>query len=304
LPIDTSTEPLACGATFNSKLMGRISSGARPSLRCIKEKLNAGPSLRDEDLRRRKWRLLNHLVHPELRAASQHEYGDVACPIDSQLGSNAGGLFTLHGPTICRSSALLSAGVGVQWNECVSTYVYYNWAATITPATTSTADCGPVSEKSVPHASLAIRVDKGNNSRNTMTQRITNQRMFMKRFIPTIAILLPLFLFAACGPSKNPEANATAGSSAASAATITASPNPVTVGEGPGTTTVTWNTGDGTAGQVYVSVDGGPEAVFAFGPSGSNAASWIQAGKTFEFRLYAGAEHTKVLAKTQVTARK
>jgi ABC-type transport system substrate-binding protein len=128
--------------------------------------------------------------------------------------------------------------------------------------------------------------------------------MFMKRFIPTIAILLPLFLFAACGPSKNPEANATAGSSAASAATITASPNPVTVGEGPATTTVTWNTGDGTAGQVYVSVDGGPEAVFAFGPSGSNAASWIQAGKTFEFRLYAGAEHTKVLAKTQVTARK
>src|SRR5256714_12772601 len=64
LPIDTSTEPLACGATFNSKLMGRISSGARPSLRCIKEKLNAGPSLRDEELRRRKWRLLNHLVAP------------------------------------------------------------------------------------------------------------------------------------------------------------------------------------------------------------------------------------------------
>src|SRR6266480_2559617 len=170
LPIDTSAEPLACGATFNSKLMGRISSGARPSLRCIKEKLNAGPSLRDEDLRRRKWRLLNHLVHPELRAASQHEYGDVAYPIDSQLGSNAGGLFTLHGPTICRSSALLSAGVGVQWNECGSTYVYYNWAATITPATTSTADCRPVSEKSVPQASFAIRVDKGNSSRNSMTQ--------------------------------------------------------------------------------------------------------------------------------------
>src|SRR5439155_5611612 len=112
LPIDTSTEPLACGATFNSKLMARISSGARPSLRCIKEKLNAGSSLRDEELRRRKWRLLNHLVHPELRAASHHKYGDVAYPIDSQFGSNAGGLFTLHGPTICRSSALLSAGLG------------------------------------------------------------------------------------------------------------------------------------------------------------------------------------------------
>src|SRR5438874_4275769 len=168
-PIETSTEPLACGATFNSKLSGRISSGPRPSLRCIKEKLNAGPSLRDEDFRRRKWRLLNHLVHPELRAASQ-QYGDVAYPIDSQLGSNAGGLFTLHSPTICRSSALLSAGVGVQWNQCGSTYVYYNWAATITPATTSTADCGPVSGKSVPQASLPIPVDKGNSSRNTKDQ--------------------------------------------------------------------------------------------------------------------------------------
>src|SRR5439155_10669078 len=35
LPIETSTEPLACGATFNSKWSGRISSGPRPSLRCI-----------------------------------------------------------------------------------------------------------------------------------------------------------------------------------------------------------------------------------------------------------------------------
>src|SRR5207248_2089696 len=39
LPIETSTEPLACGATFNSKLSGRLSSGPRPSFRCICEKL-------------------------------------------------------------------------------------------------------------------------------------------------------------------------------------------------------------------------------------------------------------------------
>ena len=126
----------------------------------------------------------------------------------------------------------------------------------------------------------------------------------MKRFIPTIAILLPLFFFAACGPSKNPEANVSAASPAASAATITASPNPVSIGEGPGTTTITWNTGDGTTGQVYVSEDGAPERIFAQGPSGSAPAPWIQAGKTFEFRLYAGTEHAKVLAKTQVTGRK
>src|SRR4029450_2487755 len=49
LPIETSTEPLACGATFNSKFTGRISSGARPSSRCIDAKLNVGHNLCDED---------------------------------------------------------------------------------------------------------------------------------------------------------------------------------------------------------------------------------------------------------------
>ena len=126
----------------------------------------------------------------------------------------------------------------------------------------------------------------------------------MKRFIPTIAILLLLFFFAACGPSKNPDTNASAASPAAPAATITASPNPVTTGEGSGTTTITWNTGNGTAGQVYVSEDGAPETLFAAGSTGSAPAPWIRAGKTFEFRLYAGTEHATVLAKTQVTGRK
>jgi hypothetical protein len=128
----------------------------------------------------------------------------------------------------------------------------------------------------------------------------------MKRLIPANAILLPLFFFAACGPSKSPEANAPAASPAAPFAAITASPNPVTTGEGPGTTTITWNTGtgDGTTGQVYVSEDGGPERLWVEASTGSAPVAWIQAGKTFEFRLYAGTEHTKVLAKTQVTGRK
>ena len=39
-PMDTKTEPLACGATFSSKLIGRISSGARPSFRCMAKKLS------------------------------------------------------------------------------------------------------------------------------------------------------------------------------------------------------------------------------------------------------------------------
>ena len=124
----------------------------------------------------------------------------------------------------------------------------------------------------------------------------------MKRFLLTAAVLLPLFFFAACNSSKNPEANVSHASPAASAATITASPNPVPAGEGLGTTTITWNTGDGTVGQVYVSVDGGPESLF--GGGGSGTAPWIQTGKRYEFRLYAGTEHATVLAKTEVSRSK
>jgi hypothetical protein len=127
------------------------------------------------------------------------------------------------------------------------------------------------------------------------------QTIFMKHFVQTIAVILPLFFLAACNPSKAPEATAPSASPGASGATITASPNPVSTGGRNGTTTVTWNTGDGTEGQVFVSVDGGPEGKFATGSSGSAPAGWIQAGKMFEFRLYAGTEHAKVLSKTQVT---
>jgi hypothetical protein len=126
----------------------------------------------------------------------------------------------------------------------------------------------------------------------------------MKRFTLTAVVLLPLFFFAACNSSNNPEATASSASPSASAATITASPNPVPAGEGVGTTTITWNTEDGTAGQVYVSVDGGPEASFGGGLPGSSAAPWIQTGKKYEFRLYAGTEHATVLGKTEVTRSK
>jgi ABC-type Fe3+-hydroxamate transport system substrate-binding protein len=126
----------------------------------------------------------------------------------------------------------------------------------------------------------------------------------MKQLILTIAVLLQLIFFAACNSSKNPDANVPSATPAASTATITASPNPVSIGEGPGTTTITWSTGDGTAGQVYVSVDGEPETLFGSDASGSVPAPWIKAGKMYEFRLYAGTQHATVLAKTQVTGQK
>jgi hypothetical protein len=134
-------------------------------------------------------------------------------------------------------------------------------------------------------------------------EKLDKQTIFVKQFI-SAAILLPLSFFAGCNASKAPEAQAPPATPAASAATISASPNPVSIGEGPGTTTVSWNTGDGSAGEVFVLEDGAPEKMFAMGPAGSASAPWIQAGKTFEFRLYAGSDHAKMLAKTQVTGQK
>ena len=78
-------------------------------------------------------------------------------------------------------------------------------------------------------------------------------------------------------------------------ALLTASPNPISAGDGPGTTTISWDTGDSSPGQVYVSVDGGEEKLFAGGAEGSREAGWIQPSKEYEFRLYAGTERAALL---------
>ena len=86
--------------------------------------------------------------------------------------------------------------------------------------------------------------------------------------------------------------------------TITASPNPVPVGaEKKGTTTITWDTGDGSQGQVYFSVNNKEEKLWLDNRSkGSQEAPWIKKGAVYEFRLYAGRDHEKVLASVTVTA--
>lgn len=87
----------------------------------------------------------------------------------------------------------------------------------------------------------------------------------------------------------------------ASPPTITATPNPVPTNNGSGTTTLNWNTGDGSYGQVYVSVNGGVETVVGQGASGQITISWIQQGSTYVFRLYQGTAHQNVLAQVTVT---
>src|SRR5207248_11117313 len=130
----------------------------------------------------------------------------------------------------------------------------------------------------------------------------------MKAMISIAAVVICLF-FAACDSSKHPkaaagttkpEATVAASRMPQTAPTISATPNPVATGSGIGTTTISWTTGDRSSGQIYDSADGQPEQIFATAPQGSADAPWIEAGKSYEFRLY-GAGHAKLLGKVVVT---
>jgi len=66
------------------------------------------------------------LFRPEVRAAYQHEYCDSAYQVDSRLASGAGDVFRVRGPNIGRDAALVGTGMSMQWNNRLSTYVYYD----------------------------------------------------------------------------------------------------------------------------------------------------------------------------------
>jgi hypothetical protein len=88
----------------------------------------------------------------------------------------------------------------------------------------------------------------------------------------------------------------------AGGATITATPNPVPVTTAKGSTTIAWSTGDTSQGEVYLATSKQPEILFGgLAPHGSQAAPWISKGGKYEFKLYAGKDHAKVLASVVVT---
>ena len=82
--------------------------------------------------------------------------------------------------------------------------------------------------------------------------------------------------------------------------TIAADPNPVPPDAGLGRTTISWTTLSKDDGEVRVSKDGGPEQLFARGPTGSVEAGWIATGSSYEFRLYSRDASRRLLAKTIV----
>ena len=66
------------------------------------------------------------IFRPELRAAWQHEFGDVSTTLSSQFAAGGGGTFDVVGPEIGRDSLLLGAGFAVQFNERCTTFLYYD----------------------------------------------------------------------------------------------------------------------------------------------------------------------------------
>jgi hypothetical protein len=84
-------------------------------------------------------------------------------------------------------------------------------------------------------------------------------------------------------------------------AVLRASPNPVSTPAWAGTTTITFATGTDAAGQVFVSINGGPEKLFATASTGSQDADWIWRGSTYEFRLYGGTHREHLLRSLTVT---
>jgi autotransporter-associated beta strand protein len=72
------------------------------------------------------WKVGTTIIRPELRLEWEHEYGDVATSIASQLASGAGNSFTVTGPEIGRDDMHLGAGVSVVFSDRLTAYVYYD----------------------------------------------------------------------------------------------------------------------------------------------------------------------------------
>ena len=72
------------------------------------------------------WAIGHVFVVPFVNAAWEHEFEYSALPITASLGAVPGATATLFGPSEGHDSALVSAGVRVNWTPAISTYVSYD----------------------------------------------------------------------------------------------------------------------------------------------------------------------------------
>jgi hypothetical protein len=122
-----------------------------------------------------------------------------------------------------------------------------------------------------------------------------------------LGLALVLFIVTGCDrPAAEPTGSTSPSGANNTNATgpLRAEPNPVPASDGAGNTTINWQTSDGTIGEVYVSMDGASETLFARGSSGPATAPWIAANSTYEFRLYQGTDHKTLLGRVIVTRAK
>jgi outer membrane autotransporter protein len=65
-------------------------------------------------------------VRPFVRATWEHEYKESQLPITASLVDSSGPPTTVFGPSLGHDSAIVNAGVSVQWTSCISSYVSYD----------------------------------------------------------------------------------------------------------------------------------------------------------------------------------
>jgi len=72
------------------------------------------------------WQIGKILVEPSLRATWEHEYKYSDLPITAGFAGIPGPSDTFYGPSEGHDSAILSAGVSVQWTPMIATYLNYD----------------------------------------------------------------------------------------------------------------------------------------------------------------------------------
>jgi outer membrane autotransporter protein len=72
------------------------------------------------------WQLGKVLLEPSLKATWEHEYKYSALPITAGLAGIPGPSATFFGPSEGHDSAVVSAGLSVQWTPSITTYVNYD----------------------------------------------------------------------------------------------------------------------------------------------------------------------------------
>ena len=72
------------------------------------------------------WQIGKILVEPSLKAAWEHEYLYSALPVTASFAGIPGPSATFFGPNEGHDSAIVSAGVSVQWTPMIATYVNYD----------------------------------------------------------------------------------------------------------------------------------------------------------------------------------